>query len=99
MQLDEAKRRLEQSPDLLQEFHITRLRIFGSTARGESNATSDIDMLVDFERPAGFFHLARTQLALEELLGTRVDLVTEGGLHPALAPRILADAIDVIHAA
>jgi len=68
------------------------VRIFGSVARGDNRADSDVDFLVDFEDGRSLFDQAGLWLDLCELLGREVDVVTEGGLHPRLAPQILAEA-------
>ncbi len=94
MQLEEARDILRKNRARLDELGICRLRVFGSTARGEASASSDIDMLVDFNRKVGLFHIVDVQDTLEDLLGAKVDLVTEGALHPALASGILAEAVD-----
>jgi predicted nucleotidyltransferase len=71
------------------------LTLFGSVARDEATAKSDVDLLVEFDRPTGFFGLIRLQLFLEELLKCPVDLGTPGGLRPRLRQRALAEAIRV----
>ena len=77
----------------LRELGVRRLSIFGSVARDEATPASDIDLLVEFDRPVGFFHLFEVQERLEALLGCKVDLVTAGGLRPELAQGILAEAV------
>ncbi len=94
MNLKDAREILAANRATLDELGVARLRVFGSTARGEATDASDIDLLIDFNRRVGLCHLATVKEKLEQLLGTEVDLVTEGALHPALAPRILAEAID-----
>ena len=75
---------------------VTSLALFGSAARNESSIESDVDFLVEFDRPVGLFHFFSVQHRLEEILGVRkVDLVQRGALHPALREHILAEAIDV----
>ena len=69
------------------------LDLFGSVARNEARADSDVDLLVDFERPIGLFHFFRVQRRLEELLGARVDLVMRDAVKPQLRERIFAEAI------
>lgn len=80
---------------LRREFAVRSLALFGSAARGEAGATSDVDLLVEFERPVGLLHLARTARHLESLLGARVDLVLRRAILPELREPILAEAIDV----
>ena len=69
------------------------LRVFGSVARGESHANSDLDLLVDMERGRTFLDLVGLWQDLEEALGRRVDVVSEGGLSPHLRERILSEAV------
>lgn len=69
------------------------LELFGSVARGEARADSDVDLLVEFERPIGLFHFFRVQHRLEEILGARVDLVMRDAVRPQLRERIFAEAI------
>ncbi len=78
--------------DLL-ERGVKNLAVFGSVARGDSNKTSDVDILVEFDRAVGLFEFVRLKLLLEEWIGRRVDLVTPDALHPALRERILMEAI------
>ena len=77
---------------------VTRIRVFGSVARGEADAASDVDLLLDFapEAEVGLLHLMRVRAVLERLLSRRVDAVTEAGLRAPLRGEILADAVDVL---
>ena len=52
------------------------LFLFGSVARNEAKASSDVDLLVEFSQPVGLFTLARLQIYLEKLLGCAIDLGT-----------------------
>lgn len=78
---------------------VVRLRVFGSVARGEAESTSDLDLIVDFRVPKGFFELARLEDELCVLFGRDVDLVTERGLSPHLREPILSEAAVVYDAA
>ncbi|MCO6438036.1 MAG: nucleotidyltransferase family protein [Phycisphaerae bacterium] len=69
------------------------VRVFGSVARGEADADSDIDFLVDMEPGRSLFDLGDLKLDLEELLGCRVDVVTESSLYWLLRRRILRESI------
>lgn len=80
---------------LRQQFGVASLAIFGSTARNEATAASDVDLLVEFDRPTGLFDLIRLQLHLEALLGTSVDVGTIDGLKPRIREHILAESIYV----
>lgn len=78
---------------------VTRLRLFGSASRGEDRPESDVDLLVDFGKPKGFFELLRLERELEQFFGRRVDLLTEGGLSPYLREPILRSASVIFDAA
>jgi uncharacterized protein len=71
----------------------TNLRVFGSVARGEADPDSDLDILVDLESGRSLLDHAQLQLDLEELLGRKVDVVTERGLRSHLRDRVLQEAI------
>lgn len=75
-------------------YRVRELAIFGSAARGELKADSDVDLLVVFEKDAriGLFTFVRLQHELAELFGRDVDLVTRDGLKPGLESEVLAEA-------
>ncbi len=70
----------------------SNVRVFGSVARGADKEGSDIDVLVNVRKGTSLFGLVGLQLEMEEVLGVKVDLCTEGGLHPELKDRILSEA-------
>lgn len=75
-----AKR--EEILELVRQHRGRCAYLFGSVARGEETATSDIDFLVEFEKGSTLFDLMDLQEALEGLLGVSVDVVSVGGLKP-----------------
>ena len=68
------------------------VRVFGSVARGESGAESDVDLLVEFEPGRSLLDHAALQIELEALLGRRVDVASERGLRPRVRERVLREA-------
>lgn len=72
---------------------VRSLDLFGSVARGETGPGSDVDLLVDFDRPIALFHFFGVQRRLEEILGCRVDLVMRDAVKPQLRDRIFAEAV------
>ncbi len=74
------------------EHGARNIRVFGSTARGETSATSDVDLLVEMEPGRSLIDLVGLWQDLEELLGTHVDVLSEGGVSPFLRECIYADA-------
>ena len=85
----------EHREELRRQFGVASLAIFGSTARDDATAGSDVDLLVEFAHPTGLFTLIRLQFYLEELLGTAVDVGTIDGLKPHIRERVLAESIYV----
>jgi uncharacterized protein len=81
----------------LQARGVKSVALFGSAVRGEATDTSDVDLLVEFDRPTGLLGLIKLKHELEEMLEVEnVDLITRDGLHPALKDRILSEAVDVV---
>ena len=74
---------------ILKAAGVTRSSIFGSYVRGEQNADSDIDILVDLPRGKSLFDLVGLQQDLEETLKNKVDVITYEGIHPLLKNYIL----------
>jgi hypothetical protein len=93
MRRDEALRILREHRAELDAMGVRSLSIFGSVARDEAGAESDVDLLVEFDRPVGYFHFFDVQEQLEGWLERRVDLVTPGGLKVQLRDHILAEAV------
>jgi predicted nucleotidyltransferase len=73
----------------------TDVRVFGSAARGEADELSDIDFLVRMMPGRSLFDLGALLMDLQDLLGRRVDVVTERGLTPRMRDRVLRDAVPV----
>lgn len=98
MTAQETIARLNSEKEMLQQFSVKALYLFGSIVRGEDLPGSDIDVLVEFEPDAriGLFTLARLQRRLSEVLGRPVDLVTPDALHKALKDRILEEAVHAV---
>jgi len=78
------------------EFGARRIRVFGSVARGEDRADSDVDFLVDFARGYDLFaQRLPLERRLSELLGRRVDLVPEHELNLHMRDDILREAVEL----
>lgn len=69
------------------------VRIFGSAARGEAGPDSDVDFLVELDEGHTLFDLGGMLMDLEELLGRKVDLVTDGGLHWYIRDKVIREAV------
>ena len=96
MQRDEAINLLQKHQAVLQQLGVVHLYLFGSTARGEAAATSDIDLFFDHERgKLGLFQLMDVKERAASILGQRTDIMTRNSLHPRLRAKIEADAVRV----
>ena len=94
MNRDEALAILSEHKTELQQKHgVKSIAIFGSTARNEAGPESDVDILVEFEKPVGYFKLADISFYLEEKLGQEVDLATPGALRSPVRERVYQDLV------
>lgn len=77
-------------------YGVTRAGLFGSAARGEEHAESDIDMLVEITKPIGLIQFARLRQQLGDALGRPVDLVEYQTVKPRLKPYIMKDYLPLL---
>jgi len=80
---------------LKQRYKVKAIGIFGSFVRDEQHEDSDVDILVEFERPIGFFRFLELEEHLCELLGAKVDLVSKKALRPYIGRAILQEVVPV----
>ncbi len=85
----------QKNAEMARRFGVKSLLLFGSVARDEATMASDVDLLVEFNRPVGYFGLFALQDYLEKLLGCSVDLGTPESLKPYMRERVLGEAIHV----
>lgn len=93
--LTELRDRRNEIIEIARARGASRVRVFGSVARGEATEVSDVDFLVDLEPDRSLFDLGGLLMDLQDLLQRNVDVVTERGLRPRVAQRVLADAIEL----
>jgi len=82
-------------PELRQRWPIRSLAIFGSIAREDASADSDLDVLVEFQRPIALSRFLQLEQTLSEIAGRPVDLVSRASLKPFIGARILSEAVPV----
>lgn len=76
---------------------VKSLGLFGSVARSEATQASDVDVVVELNRPMGLFGLSDLKYLIQQILEVQnVDLITLDGIHPALKDAILGEKVDVI---
>ena len=95
LSLDDLRRQRERIMDLARQFRARRIAVFGSLARGEAHAESDIDFLVDFEADYKLRDQIRLTQALGALLGRRVEVVDRQCLREEWRDGIIQEAISL----
>jgi predicted nucleotidyltransferase len=82
--------------ELRERFSVDGLYVFGSVARDQATASSDVDIIVDFNASdIGLFEFLDLKIFLESVLGTKVDLVTRDALQPSMKRAIETEAVRV----
>ena len=92
MKFTELQTHREAIFELAARYGAYNIRIFGSVARGEADADSDVDFLVEMEPGKSLFDLGGLLMDLQDLLGCPVDIVTEKGLRSRIRARVLQEA-------
>ena len=77
--------------ELEKKYHVKTIGIFGSYARNEQEDKSDLDVLIDFAEPVGFFSFLDLEEYLENLLELKIDLVTPNALKPYMGKMIIEE--------
>ena len=80
-------------PALRKEYHIKKLGVFGSVARGQEKKNSDVDIIVEFVSPIGFFEFVQLEKKLQKIFKKRVDLVSKKALKPTIKKQALKETI------
>jgi len=94
--LEEIRQILKKSmPELEDRYKIKSLGIFGSYTRGEAEKSSDLDILVDFNRVPSLLQFIRVEDDLSDRLGIKVDLVMKKALKPYIGRRIMEEVVPV----
>lgn len=81
--------------EIAAEHGATRIRIFGSLARGTARPDSDLDLLVDLQPGRDLLDLIAIKQDLEVRLGRRVDVVTERSLSPYMRDQVIKEAVPI----
>ena len=82
-------------PELQARYFVKDIGLFGSVLRGEQKVSSDIDILVEFSKPIGFFKFLELEEYLGAVLGAKVDLVSRKALKPRIGKQILNEVVAV----
>jgi hypothetical protein len=92
--IDELKKILQNNKKTLKdEYGVIQIGIFGSYTKGNQKKSSDVDILVEFEKAVDLFTFVQLKNHLSDLLGVNVDLVIKKALKPKLGERILSETV------
>ena len=92
--IDEIKTKIKENEAFLKEkYQVDKVFLFGSYAKGEQTAESDIDLLVDFQNVIDMFEMVDLQEYLQNLFSKKIDLGTKNGLKSFIKQSILKEAI------
>lgn len=83
------KQTLVENAGILRNYHIRRIGVFGSYAKGNPTDNSDIDLLVDFSETIDLFAYANLSTTISDIFKKKVDLVEIGGVKSAIKDRIM----------
>jgi len=86
---NDIKKKIQRNSDILKNYHINRIGIFGSYVKGTPSENSDIDLLVDFSETITLLQYAHLTDSMRNILNSRVDIVTLNGVKPYLKDSIM----------
>lgn len=93
--LELLRQRRNEILKLASQHGASNVRVFGSAARGEANAGSDIDFLVELEPDRTLFDLGALLMDLQDLLGRKIDIVTDDSIYWLLKRKIMKEAVSL----
>ena len=93
--LEKIKAHRQEILDIAKKYGASNIRIFGSVARGEAGPDSDYDFLIELEPGRSAFEIGGLLMDLQDLLGAKVDIVTDRGLNKHIREKVLKEAISV----
>ena len=92
--LEEIKEIIERHrPELKRRFHVEKIGVFGSYARGDQKKGSDVDFLVSFDKAINYIELAGLKIYIEEITGLESDVVPFHNLRPEFRENVYKEVI------
>ncbi len=95
MNLETIKQYRNDIINIAREYKADNIRVFGSVARGEATEKSDLDILIHTKQGCSLLDICKMENRLSDLLGIKVEIVTDEGIREELAPYILSEAIPI----
>jgi hypothetical protein len=81
--------------ELREQYHVRSIGIFGSYSRKHQTEQSDLDLVVEFDRPIGMLAFVHLKNLIADRLGMKIDLVTPDGLHPLIRDQVMNEVVYV----
>ena len=91
MTKENIKETLRENLERLRGYHVRKIGLFGSHARGNAKKKSDIDLLVEFDQTIDLFAFIHLADDISSILNAKVDLVTESSLKPLVKSRVMEE--------
>ena len=85
----------EEIINIAKKYGANNVRVFGSMSRGEESVESDLDIIVEMERGSSLLDIIAIKQDIEELLGIKVDVVTESSISPYIRDAVLKEAVNL----
>ncbi|MBL7891127.1 MAG: nucleotidyltransferase domain-containing protein [Bacteroidia bacterium] len=82
--------------DILKNYPIKRAALFGSFSRGEENADSDIDILIEPSKPVSMFDILKMELELSKKIARKIDIVEFSAIKNSIRENVLKNAIAIL---
>jgi predicted nucleotidyltransferase len=95
LSLAEVQRHRDEIYGIAAKYGVRNVRVFGSVARGEATAASDLDLLVDIDRGRGYLAATGFAMDVEDLMGVFTQVATEKSLRPRIRREVLSEAVDL----
>ena len=89
------KSRREDILDITTKYGAKNVRVFGSMARGEESPDSDLDIIVEMDEGSSLLDIIAIKQDIEDLLGLKVDIVTEASISPYIRETVLKEAVNL----
>lgn len=90
--INQIKKKIKNCEAILKKkYGVKKIGVFGSYIKNQANKKSDVDILVEFDKPIGLFKFIELENFLKEKVGIKVDLVTKDSLKPTIGKRILKE--------
>ncbi len=96
--MSEIEKNNDKIKELCENYNVSSLRLFGSRLYGKNTPESDVDLIIDFSKKISLLTLVKIERELSEIIGKKVDLLTEASISPYIKQNIIKEAKVIYHA-